>query len=153
MRFGFPILGRLIGCGKHGNVYEFLNKNKKYIIKIFDKPNKNIDKEIFIQQIASDAGIAPKILSYTKDYIVMEYIEGNTLEEYSEEDIHKLYNIINKTVDKLHNEKIRHNDLTPGNFIITKKGNKTYVYIIDYGSSEYDEDFEDEDFEDDYPLF
>lgn len=108
-----------------------------------------------IQQMASEAEIAPKVLTYTKDYIIMEYIDGITVEQYleqceSDQDIELIYDIILNAIDKLHSLNIKHNDLMTSNIIITKNGK---IMIIDYGSSEYNEDFtEDELFEDNLLL-
>jgi serine/threonine protein kinase len=148
-RFGIS-LGKLVGHGKQGSVYEFLNGPKKYLIKINDKNSiVDIRKEVFIQKMAIDIGVAPKILSFTKDYIVMEYIDGLTVEELleigplSKKIIDKIYD----TIDKLHSIGIIHNDLMPSNIMITLDSNDNIIIkIIDYGSSEYNKNFTEDDY-------
>jgi predicted Ser/Thr protein kinase len=157
--FGSAVLGPKIGSGKQGDIYEFYLNGKKFIIKI-NNPVRgravpvNNEREVAIQQLAASKGIAPKVLTYTKDYIVMEPVDGITVEQYLFEggDIDLIIDQIDKAVDKLHSVGIRHNDLLPSNIMITRKGNTFKIYIIDYGSSDYDPEFTDDDYEDDYFL-
>ncbi len=98
MSFGVKI-GKLVGEGQGGKVYllEGTSGNKKYVVKKIDffKEDVLVDKdeinvqikeqfkdEIKIGIIAGELGVCPKILSYTDDSIVMEYIEGETLDNF-----------------------------------------------------------------------
>ena len=69
------------------------------------------------------------------DFMVMEYIEGETLAELlakgglSPEQALKYAIEISDALDKAHREGVAHRDLKPGNIIITKKGAK----LLDFG--------------------
>jgi serine/threonine-protein kinase len=66
-------------------------------------------------------------------YILMEYIEGNTIEDYLLENPDKLENIFEQLVDGfkyLEEKKILHRDLRPENILVSKEG---ILKIIDFG--------------------
>ena len=68
--------------------------------------------------------------------IVLEYIDGVTLEEYKSAGTEHLLHDILDGVDYLHHRGILHNDLKPDNILINKLG---HARIIDFGlSSSYD---------------
>ena len=118
-------------------------------------------KEVFLLEKASNIKVSPKIydkyMCFHKKsetlsfYIVMEYIDGVTLEDFlkkkktlNKKDKSTLLNM----VKKLHKENIIHNDLHAGNIMVTKNHK---FYIIDFGMSKQIADFkmdEEEDFED-----
>ncbi|MFC2155096.1 protein kinase [Acidobacteriota bacterium] len=78
-----------------------------------------------------------------KLYIVMEYIEGKTLEaEIVEEgppDIHTCLHImirISEALALIHSQKIVHRDLKPANIMVTEvAGDKNVVKLLDFGLS------------------
>jgi serine/threonine protein kinase len=148
-------------------------KSPRYLIKIFkyvdpnskavkilpkfmqkqmtvEKQKERIHNEIKIQKLASELRIAPKILSYTDDYIIMEYIHGSTLDKYLKGDKGHKYETIKKklqgTIDKMHKYGIKHNDLIGPNIMIDTNGK---IYIIDFGMATYNLEFTPEDLEDD----
>jgi predicted Ser/Thr protein kinase len=148
-------------------------KSPRYLIKIFkyvdpnskavkilpkfmqkqmtvEKQKERIHNEIKIQKLASELRIAPKILSYTDDYIIMEYINGSTLDKYLNGDKGHKYETIKKklqgTIDKMHKYGIKHNDLIGPNIMIDTNGK---IYIIDFGMATYNpesQDLEDDQF-------
>ena len=71
-------------------------------------------------------------------HIIMEYVEGVTLDEYintvtgpiPEEKLKPLFTQILQGVEYAHQHKIIHRDIKPSNFIITKDGQ---VKILDFG--------------------
>lgn len=71
-------------------------------------------------------------------YIVLEYIEGKTLENIIKEKLLKAYdkeNIIKQIFDAInyaHSQNILHRDIKPGNIMITNEGK---VKLIDFGIS------------------
>lgn len=73
--------------------------------------------------------------------IVMEYVDGRTLQEFLQENPSQklrrkvLYELLN-AVDYIHHCQIVHQDLKPNNILITNNG--THVKIIDFGLSDND---------------
>jgi predicted Ser/Thr protein kinase len=106
-------------------IYKGIDGNKRFIVKYLtvDNDKKNIKNEIINQNIAAKIGIAPKILTYTDDYILMDFIDGITVEQYLQkyENSDKLIRKILEALSKLHEKNIIHRDVHLGNFIIDKK--------------------------------
>jgi serine/threonine protein kinase len=114
------------------------------------KKKKDIQNEVDIQSYAGLYGIAPKIYDFfvcthnRKTYytLLMENIEGMTLNDYLENEnkiskniliplhiITDLKKRVKKSLDKLYDLGIRHDDMHGGNFIVTQND----IYIIDFG--------------------
>ncbi|MCM3674228.1 AarF/UbiB family protein [Peribacillus simplex] len=72
----FPLVGR----GKHGAVFKI---SADQCIKIHVK-QKNILKESEALKATQDSPIVPKLYEVGENYVIMEYIEGPTLEQYLE---------------------------------------------------------------------
>lgn len=133
-----------------------LNDGKRYIVKIYNKTEtdmiKNIAEEFENQNIAANAGLAPKAVYHSLNYIIMEHIENddsdllsdiiNGIEIKSDDwtyiDDPKIDRIVIDGIDKLHNLHVLHGDLQPQNIII--KNDK--IYFINFHFSKYlpDED-------------
>jgi TP53 regulating kinase-like protein len=136
---------RRLGKGKSGVSYLASYKNKKVIYKEmhdepvpyyrFEKPK--IELEIAAYHTLKKQKIPiPRLISYTKDYLIKEYIEGKTLTEQLVEK--KLYDELffmalswEKTLKK-NNMNI---DYFPGNFVM----NNHILYYIDYELNPYTE--------------
>jgi serine/threonine protein kinase len=75
------------------------------------------------------------------DYLVMEYLEGDTLSErlskgaLPTEQVMRYGIQIAEALDKAHRQSIIHRDLKPGNIILTKSGAK----LLDFGLAKYQE--------------
>lgn len=74
-------------------------------------------------------------------YIVMEYLEGQTLKELLEEkkklDVEEAISVIKpilQALDIVHKEGIIHRDIAPDNIFITKEGQ---IKVIDFGASRF----------------
>ena len=75
-------------------------------------------------------------------YFVMDYIEGQSLEEYlrkkggkiSFEEVERLLCPVMDALDDVHRKRIVHRDITPDNIYITKEG---VTKILDFGSARY----------------
>lgn len=140
----YKIIENLGKKGKDGIVKLVLdthNNNKQMAMKCFRK-NKNITdftKEIYLQEIASKAGIAPKIrdADNISMYIVMEKLE-KTLFEVLKENKGKMsisdQKQMVKIIDKLDECGVFHGDPSPLNFMYSKRGK---LYVIDFGLSSY----------------
>lgn len=140
---------KVLGAGGMGTVYlcENTRLNNLWAIKETiksDKINTDITNEPNILKKLNYPGI-PKIIDifYEKDnfYMVEEYIEGQTLKEYVQEngylEVSKICHIISSICDiieYLHNfnPPIIYRDVKPTNIMITPSGK---VVLIDFGIS------------------
>ncbi len=140
-----------------------INVGKNWSMKAICNQLSELLKEVFLLEKSSNIKVSPKIydkyMCFHKKsetlsfYIVMEYIDGITLEDFLKK---KLGSVLNKKdkstllnmVKKLHKENIIHNDLHAGNIMVTKNHK---FYIIDFGMSKQIADFkmdEEDYFED-----
>lgn len=140
-------LERLLGKGGMGRVYlaEDIYDHSFWAVKIEDLHEKNLEfvrSEINIQA-GLDHPALPKIRQYFESdgrlYIVMEFVEGQTLEDIlnrngiiSEQDTIKWLRQINDVLIYLHGRStpIVYRDLKPSNIMIQPTGN---IKIIDFG--------------------
>lgn len=91
-------------------------------------------KEIDNQKIASKLELAPRIYTFGPGFIEMEYIKGQTMDDYLRTNINRniFKHKLKIAITKLYDGGIKHNDLTGKNIIITPEG---VVKIIDYEHS------------------
>lgn len=71
--------------------------------------------------------------------IVMEYVDGRTLQEFLQENPSKkarkqVLNELLQAIDYIHRSQVIHQDLKPNNILITNNGN--HVKVIDFGLSD-----------------
>jgi len=151
---------KLLGKGAMGNVYlvERIKEDKKFVVKelIFSSktgPDPETAREIFFREaefmVKFDHPGMPRthgIFSEDgKDYLVMDYIEGDTLEDLIEkkQEIITIDNAIKWTLDLanildyLHNyfhAPIVYRDLKPSNIIITSDNS---AKLVDFGIARY----------------
>lgn len=162
------LIKRVISIGNIGITYLVEYQKLLYIVKEFfpvdvyirdiDKknivrryPTKNRKKEdVFKRNFISEATIlkildlecVPKYIEEFNEngtnYIVMEYIEGIDLKEWSRQnktETKKKFEILEKiamSLEEVHKKGIIHRDIKPSNIIID---NTNRVYLIDFGSS------------------
>jgi serine/threonine-protein kinase len=148
MEFGHYEIIRLIGEGGMGDVY--LAKDKKLdrqvAVKIlneqFSRDESNLQR--FIQEAkAASALNHPNILviheigeSETSNYIVSEYIEGETLREHFKQSPTTLSEMLDISIQianalcAAHNANIVHRDIKPENIMLRPDG---FVKILDFG--------------------
>lgn len=162
------LIKRVISIGNIGITYLVEYQKLLYIVKEFfpvdvyirdiDKknivrryPTKNRKKEdVFKRNFILEATIlkildlecVPKYIEEFNEngtnYIVMEYIEGIDLKEWSRQnktEIKKKFEILEKiamSLEEIHEKGIIHRDIKPSNILID---NKNRVYLIDFGSS------------------
>lgn len=123
----------------------YLDNNTKielhnnYIIKTINKFDiqgfNGIANEAKIQQIGHSLGISPKVYKVTNNGIIMEYINGHTLDEYlkltnSTISRNQLKIKIRQVLNLMYDAGIDHRDLTGKNIMINDKNE---IKIIDYG--------------------
>lgn len=80
-----------------------------------------------------DYGLLPQ------PFLVMEYIDGQTLDEYCDgkplalKEALKIISQVCKAVDAAHQAKIIHRDLKPSNIMLVKEDNEILVKVLDFG--------------------
>ncbi len=137
-------------CGKtvllKDNSLDELFVCKKYM------PLENVDIKYFYEMFKNEIKIMYKLNSpnivrifnyylydeYQTGYIIMEYIEGSTIDKYFEDgdyifsasDENEIFLQLIKAFDCLEKNNIIHRDIRPSNIMIDKKGQ---VKIIDFG--------------------
>jgi serine/threonine protein kinase len=150
-----------LGCGNAACVFTtpdhaFCIKREKEIIEEGKRPLNSIDKEMEYQADASALGArAPMpIRSYVSDenrsYLLMEVIEGHSLEQIIAKNIslpenynhEEFWQELRQMLDKMHQGRLYHRDLHEGNVMIDFKTGKPAV--IDFGMAGYSF-FEEED--------
>lgn len=132
--------------GDYSEVYKFeITENKEiddvilkkgtYVIKFFkqDEDNYLNFKDILYLKKLSNLKIIPKIYVITENYIIMDFINGKTLEYVLTNTEHpgKKSNLLLKLerlISKLHDKKIAHGDLHLRNVLIDLDEN---LYLID----------------------
>jgi len=132
----------ILGKGYVGIVVLGKLGRKKVAVKIRrnDSQRKNLKKEAQLLQITNRCGVGPKLIDYSKNFLVIEYLEGEKIGKYVDSlggrgNIAKLKAIIKKVLEdcyKLDSIGLDHGELSrmPKHVII---GNKTT--IIDFESS------------------
>jgi hypothetical protein len=151
----YEIQNKIIGKGKFGVVNLGIHKKtgNKVAIKIINKSsiktqedNQLVRSEIDIMKLCHHPNIV-KLLDHFENsefiFIVMEYIEGGTLNQYlkkknfnfSERQIAILINQIGNGLKYLHKYGIIHRDLKPDNIMLTEQSDKGIIKIMDFGLS------------------
>ena len=133
----------LLGRGSHGSVFESKEDASKAIKECY-KPLSEVVKEATLQNfIAKTFGFAPKVYAILQNedycFLVMEKIQGRTLQEISKENIPYLQKlkILSKTlklISLLHQHSFLHGDISIRNIMINQSENPI---LIDFGNSEY----------------
>lgn len=136
----------LLGCGGFGAVYKAVDMHLGIIVAIKENLEFSTTKQ-FLTEAKLLANLShpslPRVYDYFtqngKQYLVMEYIEGKTLDEIvkekgrlNEEEVLNLFKDIFDAVSYLHsqNPPIIHRDIKPQNIIITPQGR---AVLVDFG--------------------
>lgn len=112
--------------------------------QFYDGLNKFVDEAKRLAQFQSESGIVKIFDSFTENdtaYIIMEYLEGETLGTrlerdgiISEEETVKMLMPVMNSLKAVHEQGIIHRDIAPDNIFITRDGD---VKLIDFGASRY----------------
>ncbi|MFA5108145.1 MAG: KEOPS complex kinase/ATPase Bud32 [Candidatus Micrarchaeia archaeon] len=90
---------------------------------------------------AKEAGVlCPYVFAIGEDFILMEKIDGKTLNKIEKKIDLKVYRLAGEYLAKLHSHNIMHGDYTPANLMLDGKGK---LYVIDFGLGFSSHDFED----------
>src|SRR5262249_16822797 len=127
----YEILAR-VGAGGMGEVYKARDTRLDRIVAI--KVSKERFSERFDQEARSIAALNhPHICTLHDvgpDYLVMEYVEGQTLRgPLPQQQAMKYAHQICDALDAAHKKNVTHRDLKPGNIMLTKAG----VKLLDFG--------------------
>ena len=132
----------ILGKGYVGIVVLGKLGRKKIAIKIRrnDSPRKNLKKEARLLRITNRYGVGPKLIDFSKNFLVMEYLEGEKIGEWISDLKTKLRSsqiktVIKKVLEdcyKLDMIGLDHGELSrmPKHVIVGKK-----ITIIDFESS------------------
>ncbi len=142
-----------IGEGGFGSVYKVVKESKEYAIKVFREAyvlsefrksdDNRITREIKVMQKINHPFLVKYIEHFLDDvlnvkqvFLVMEYIEGDTLREAINKRIienpEQVFNFILEGMKSLHDANIIHRDLKPENIKVMPDGE---IKILDYGLS------------------
>ena len=78
---------RIVGKGYVGVVILVKKKKKVFALKIrrTDSPRKTMKNEAFLLQIANGVNVGPRLIQYSKNFLVMEFIEGGKIIDWVNE--------------------------------------------------------------------
>ncbi len=135
------VLGRrIIGKGTTSLVVKALYKGKLVALKIrrLDSNRESMEKEANILQVLSNQDFVPKLFSFSKNFLILEYLEGTDidvfLEKAEEEEIKSVVKQIISICIKLDELGIDHGELSnASDHVLVDKNLK--VKIIDFESA------------------
>jgi len=115
-------------------------KNVAVKIRRSDSPRKNLKKEAKLLQITNRCGVGPKLIDFSKNFLVMEYLEGEKIGKWvsnlkSKRDSSQIKMVIKKVLEdcyKMDMIGLDHGELSrmPKHVIVGKK-----ITLIDFVSS------------------
>ena len=139
----------LIHSTSHSLLYRMRKDGKYFIVKQSVTADED-GRKILRREYEISIGLShPNIIDVyeyradpdSHDSIVMEYVEGRTLSEFLAESPSlktrkRIFLELLDAVDYLHQHRIIHNDIKPGNIIISRNGDR--LKLIDLGLSDTD---------------
>ena len=136
---------KLKGIIEKVSLYENKYNYKKYVLKINSYFSKEEEILVYCNKFNIKNVSTIKSYYYSKllenKYLVLNYIEGNTLNDYLKNFYStlvfkmRIFKQILNIVLELHNHNIVHNDLHLKNIILNKSNT---IYLIDFGISFFD---------------
>jgi len=139
----------ILGKGHAGIISAALLKNGKIVaikIRRFDSKRKSLEREAILQHIAALAGVAPSIYVFSKDFIVMDLIQGISFGEYLERKYREcnkdyIFLAIKSLIEKtfvLDCIGIEHQELSnPQRQVMIQNYDPRKIFILDYESAKY----------------
>jgi len=129
----------ILGKGHRGVVFKGIYRDREVAIKVPRLDAKNtIYQEGCILKEVNALGIGPRLYTFSRDYLVMEYIDGITLKDYiisGDIDREGYLNIVKEVLKqclRLDIHGIDHGEIQGGKHIVLKPPR---VYLIDFGSA------------------
>lgn len=151
-KYSYTVTDELLGQGQSGSVYKAIQNEtgRTVAIKIVDLDDissteeDHLDNEVKILEFLSKSGCQQYILCFIeafviedRAYIVTEYLEGNTLQEYfgelTPQQVYDVAMYIAYGIKTLHDLNIAHLDIKPYNILLNPETMK--LDIIDFGLS------------------
>lgn len=143
---------KLLKTTAFASLYTVLRSGKRFLIKT-TKDNSDYQRRVLRREYELSIGCDhPHIVHcYTLEEslpmgcgIVMEYIEGRTLEEFlkekpSKKELKRIFSELLSAVEYLHKRGIIHNDLKPDNILISRTDNS--LKLIDFGLADSDMEY------------
>lgn len=105
----------VLGKGHRSIVFKVKKKDSILALKVrrIDSSRKNNHDEVFFQKMANSINIGPKLIDYTDNFLLMEYIDGIKIKDYFCDP-----NFLNKSVTIEQNNKNKNKD---DNYLDTRK--------------------------------
>jgi len=135
------VIGKQINRGNSSTIHEVFEddgRETNYVAKVYNRVNDRLLNEVNIQIAAGKLGLAPAVIDFHDNTLIMEKIEGPTLTEYVNK-YPALKNTLVKKAEKafikLYDNGINYLDKTGDNIIV---GNGNKIYIIDYDISRFE---------------
>lgn len=144
---------KIIHQSASGNVYfsiyngksAILKEARPYVTGIWGTAIDDLKNEIKILNTLKGIPGIPKIyrefIEWENFFVIQEYIDGVTFTEiradvtlYKDITLHKIIKESIILLEKIHQKNIILNDISPNNFMLSRK-NKPYVWVCDFGSS------------------
>ncbi|WP_456472667.1 protein kinase domain-containing protein [Methanocaldococcus sp.] len=128
----------VLGKGHRGVVLKAIYNNKVVAIKVVrkDSPKNTIEHEAKILKLLERYNIAPKVYYYTKDFVIMDYIDGEELKsaifKLNKEGVLKVVENILKICLILDRVGVEHGEIQGGRHFLVGRDK---VYIIDFDKS------------------
>ncbi len=136
----------------HSVLYRASKRGKYFIVKT-TKDNSERQRQMLSREYELSKGCShPHIVNTITlesdlavgEGIVMEYIEGRTLQQFLDEkpsksELNRVFGELLSAIDYIHKRGIVHNDLKPSNILITYTDNS--LKLIDFGLADSDAEF------------
>lgn len=151
IRHGHETRAELIKAGALFAYYRIEEDGKYFFFKTYANDNSRVRgllRREYEMSIGSDHPNIVHVYRFTtlfgRQGILMEYIEGRTLDEFlheepSRDSRYKIFHQLLEAVGYLHRRRIIHNDLKPENILISHNGDN--LKLIDFGLSDDDAHF------------
>ncbi|RLG89384.1 MAG: hypothetical protein DRO15_00540 [Thermoprotei archaeon] len=151
LSMGKTKIGRIsvLGKGHAGIISAALLENGKVIavkIRRFDSKRKSLEREAILQYLAALVNVAPTVYAFSRNFIMMEIIQGITLGEYletkyCENNEHDIFLVTRSLIKKafiLDCIGIEHLELSnPRKQVMVQDYDPEKVFILDYESAKY----------------